>query len=198
MWQEAKSASDVLSSHVASLAQLLSELDLQAVEGAAQTLDDACRRGNTVYTVGNGGSAATASHIAADLSWGRRLGDARRPRAISLAANGAIVTALANDVGYAHVFEEQLISLFREGDVVVAISASGNSENVVRAAQFANYHGGSSVGMVGFDGGRLKDIARVSIHVPTPAGAYELVEDVHHAICHMLASYLKYQAAHRP
>ena len=125
------------------------------------------------------------------------MGDEPRPRAISLVANAPIMTALANDVGYANVFVEQLKGLFRDGDVLIAISASGNSENVLKAAQFANDHGGASVGLAGFDGGELKDICQLSIHVPTPIGAYELVEDVHHAVCHMLANYLKFTAPQR-
>ena len=172
----------------------MSTLDLKAVETVGELLDQKCRQGHTVYCTGNGGSAATAAHVAADFSWGRRMGDEMRPRAISLVVNAPIVTALANDVGYANIFVEQLKGLFREGDVVIAISASGNSENVLRAAQFANDHGGTSVGLVGFDGGKLKDECDFCIHVPTPIGAYEIVEDVHHAICHMLANYLKYKA----
>ena len=197
LWQDAKSGSDVLSSHVESLKALMSALDLESLERVGQLLDRKSRQGSTIFSAGNGGSAATASHIAADLSWGRRMGDQRRPRAMSLVSNMPIMTALANDVGYADVFAEQLKGLFRDGDVVVAISASGNSENVLKAAQFANDHGGTSVGLVGFDGGKLKDICQLCIHVPTPRGAYELVEDVHHAVCHMLANYLKFAAAHR-
>ena len=197
LWQDAESGYDVLSSHAEALRSLFSELDLTAVERVGDLLDQACQKGNTVYCVGNGGSAATALHIAADLSWGRRMGNEKRPKAISLVANSPIITALANDVGYGEVFVEQLKGLFTQGDVVVAISASGNSENVLRAAEFANSRGGTSVGLVGFDGGKLKELSTHCIHVPTRPGAYELVEDVHHAVCHMLASYLKYRATRR-
>ncbi len=196
-WPEAKSGYELLSSHVKALQGLLAELDLEAMERVGDLLDHTCRQGRTVYCVGNGGSAATALHIAADLSWGRRMGDEKRPKAVSLVANAPIVTALANDVGYANIFVEQLKGIFTDGDVVVAISASGNSENVLRAVRFANDHGGASVGLTGFDGGQLKDACRLCVHVPTPAGTYELVEDVHHAVCHMLANYLKFQAAQR-
>ena len=197
MWQEASSGQDLLSSHVASVSNLLSGLDLKSVERAGKMLDQAVQRGSTVYTVGNGGSAATALHIAADLSWGRRMGGQKRPKAISLVANSPIMTALANDVSYEDVFVEQMIGLFQEGDVLVAVSASGNSENVLRAAQFANTHGGASIGMTGFDGGKLLPASQECGHVSTPTGAYEVVEDVHHTVCHMLANYLKYRAANR-
>ncbi len=197
LWQDATSASDLLSSHVDSLARLMSGLDLTAIEQAGELLDQASQNGSTIYTAGNGGSAATALHIAADLSWGRRMGDQNRPKAISLAANSPIMTALANDVSFDDVFTEQMISLFRRGDLLIVISASGNSENVLRAAEFAKTHGGSTVAMSGFDGGKLNGACDVNIHVPTPSRAYELVEDVHHSVCHMLANYLKFQAAAR-
>jgi len=197
LWQDATSASELLSSHVNSLARLMSGLDLTAIEQAGELLDQASRRGSTIYTAGNGGSAATALHIAADLSWGRRIDDQSRPKAISLAANSPIMTALANDVSFDDVFTEQMISLFRQGDLLVVISASGNSENVLRAAEFAKNHGGSTIAMSGFDGGKLNGACDVNIHVPTPSRAYELVEDVHHSVCHMLANYLKFQAAAR-
>ena len=197
LWQDATSASDLLSSHVDSLARLMSGLDLTAIEQAGELLDQASQNGSTIYTAGNGGSAATALHIAADLSWGRRMGDQNRPKAISLAANSPIMTALANDVSFDDVFTEQMISLFRRGDLLIVISASGNSENVLRAAEFAKTHGGSTIAMSGFDGGKLNGACDVNIHVPTPSRAYELVEDVHHSVCHMLANYLKFQAAAR-
>jgi D-sedoheptulose 7-phosphate isomerase len=115
---------------------------------------------------------------------------------VSLVANVPLISALANDIGYAEVFVEQLRGLFKEGDLVVAVSASGNSENVLRAARYANDHGGTSIGLVGFDGGKLRDCCHICVHVPTPVGAYELVEDIHHIVCHMLANYVKYKAAH--
>ncbi len=197
VWQDAKSGYEVLSSQVEGLKTLLSALDLKTVEAVGELLDQRRRQGRTVYCTGNGGSAATASHVAADLSQGHRIGNEMRPRVISLVANAPMMTALANDVGYANVFVEQLEGLFREDDVVIAISASGNSENVLRAVQFANDHGGTSVALVGFDGGKLKDKCDFCIHVPTPVGAYEIVEDVHHAVCHMLANYLKFKALER-
>ena len=195
--QQAESGRQILSSHVETLISLLSSLDLQAIEHVAELLDQVCVEGKTVYCAGNGGSAATASHIVTDLTWGRRMNDASRPRAISLAANAPLMTALANDVGYADVFVEQLKSGFNQGDALIAISASGNSENVLRAVDFANSNGGRSVGLTGFDGGKLKDACHLSVHVPTALGSYELVEDVHHSVCHMLSSYLKFKAARR-
>lgn len=197
IWEPATSGADVIRNHVEALTSLLAGLDPKAVEQAGEVLDEACLRDNTIYCAGNGGSAATASHIATDLFWGRRLQGEARPRAVSLVSNTPLVTALGNDVGYDRVFTEQLNGVFKKGDVLVGVSASGNSQNVLLAADFANSEGGTSVGLVGFDGGELADRCHVTIHIPTPKGAYELVEDVHHAVCHMLANYLKYKASNR-
>ena len=197
IWETAISGADLLQKHVEALNGLLSKLDLGTVEQVSDILYGACLSGNMIYCAGNGGSAATASHLATDLYWGRRLEGESRPKAVSLVSNTPLLTALGNDVGYDGVFVEQLKGLFEEGDVLVGVSASGNSENVLRAVDFANARGGTSVGLVGFDGGKLAGICKASIHVATPVGAYELVEDVHHAVCHMLANCLKFKATER-
>ncbi len=194
---DAISGHTFLQGYARSLTGLVSVLDLDILEKVAETLGEACRRGGTVFSVGNGGSAATASHFTTDMAWGRRgVGD-ERPKALNLTSNVPLMTALSNDVGYANVFVEQLRGLFDDGDVVFAISASGNSENVLRAVQYANENGGISIGLVGFDGGKMKSACHACVHIETPMGMYELVEDVHHAICHMLTSYLKRKAAQR-
>ena len=196
-WQNAQSGRELLADHVNSLATMISGLDLSSTEEAALLIDQVTQEKGVIYIMGNGGSAATALHMSTDLSWGRRQGDVNRPRAICLAANSPIMTALANDVSYDEVFTEQLINFFNEGDLLVLISASGNYENLLQAARFARQHGGRSIGIVGVDGGKLKAICDVSVHIPTPTGAYELVEDVHHAVCHMIANYLKFAAVTR-
>ena len=173
------------------VAQLLSSMDLGAADRIAEALIKARLAEQTIFCIGNGGSAATASHFATDLAWGRQVAGINRPRALSLAANVPLMTAVANDIGFAEVFVEQLKTLFRRGDVVFAISASGNSENLLRAIEYANGHGGVSVGLVGFDGGKMLSVCHSCLHVETPPGMYEMVEDVHHAVCHMLSSYMK-------
>ena len=182
-WQDAKTGHGLLYQHVESLKSYLSALDLEALEAMAELIDERCLQGNTIFCAGNGGSAATAAHIATDLFFGRRMMGELRPRAISLVANVPLMTAISNDIGYDDVFVEQLNGQFKKGDIVIGISASGNSENVLRALDFAKEQGGSAVGLVGFDGGSLKHRCDICVHVPTPAGAYELVEDEHHAIC---------------
>ena len=177
------------------LAGLLRRLDTAAVEKIATVLEEARRDGRTIYFVGNGGSAATASHFATDFAQGAGAPEEAPFRALSLTDNLAALTALGNDVGYDQVFVGQLRSLFRPGDVLVAISASGNSENVLRAVEFANARAGVTVGLVGFDGGRLKRLCNACLHVETAAGEYEVVEDIHHAACHVIAKFVKQRLA---
>lgn len=197
IWQEVSSGQELLKRQSHALQSLIAELDLVALERGAMSLDDAYSRGSAIYCAGNGGSAATAAHLATDLGFGRRMDGQARPRAISLVASVPFMTAVSNDIGYDDVFVEQMKGNFKQGDVLVAISASGNSENVLRATRFAHEHGGASFAMAGFDGGQLKALSNVCLHVSTPPGEYELVEDVHHAACHMLANYLKYTATQR-
>lgn len=171
------------------LRELLAELDVIAIEAFAQALLAARDRGARVFFLGNGGSAATASHFASDLAIGTR--SWTKPfRAISLTDNIAMVTSIANDSGYEDVFTQQLRTQMDPGDVVVAISASGNSPNVVRAVGYANAHGAITVGLTGFDGGELRRISQLGVHVPTGKGEYGPVEDVHMILDHLVSAFL--------
>jgi D-sedoheptulose 7-phosphate isomerase len=198
LWAAAGSPRDYVGGYREHLAGLLEQLDLDTVASVINLLEEACRQGRTIFCVGNGGSAATAAHLATDLQWGRKKRAGKLPRVISLTTNVPTLTAVANDVGYAEIFVEQLRGLFQPHDVLVAISASGNSENLLRAIEYANTHGGISVGLVGFDGGRMKSACAVCVHVEARSGDYELVEDAHHAICHMMASYVRRRATRQP
>ena len=142
-----------------------------------------------IFFIGNGGSATTASHFANDLSIGTR-SKSKPFRAISLTDNQAIVTAISNDNGYEHIFTQQLQALMRKGDVVVAISASGNSKNLIKAVEYANQNGATTVGITSFDGGQLNQIAKLKIHVPTNNGEYGPAEDAHMVINHLIGAYL--------
>jgi len=171
------------------LTTLLSQVDTAAIATVAQALLDARERGARVFVFGNGGSAATASHFANDIGIGTRTWD--RPfRVLSLSENTAILTAIANDFGYDQIFTRQLATQMLPGDVVIAISASGNSANVIAAVEYANRAGGISVGLTGFDGGRLRRIVHLGVHVPTAKGEYGPVEDVHMVLDHLLGGYL--------
>jgi D-sedoheptulose 7-phosphate isomerase len=153
----------------------------------------AYRNEKQVFTVGNGGSASTASHMAADLGKNTIGPNMRRFRILSLNDNAAIVTALANDIGYEHIFSEQLVNLIQPGDLLIAISGSGNSPNVVRAMTYAREQCAEVVAVLGFDGGRAAALADLAVIVPSDH--YGIVEDVHLIINHILVDYFKVRLA---
>jgi len=171
------------------LGSVLNSIEAESIARFIDTLLAARQRGATVFFIGNGGSAATASHFANDLAIGTNSYD--RPfRVVSLTDNQAILTALANDIGYEDIFARQLRVLSCEGDVLVAISASGNSPNLIRAFQQARKAGIKTVAITGFDGGKMKQMADEGIHVPTALKEYGPAEDAHMVINHLVSSYL--------
>lgn len=172
------------------LASCFKALDSDAIESFIRLLLAARASGNTVFFIGNGGSAATASHFANDISIGTRTGDHLPFRAVSLTDNVAVMTALANDEGYDRMFVDQLRVHMRDGDSLVAISASGNSPNLIEAVDYAKIRGATVVGLTGFDGGKLRRKSDISLHVPTEKGEYGPVEDVHMIFDHLIGSYL--------
>lgn len=142
-----------------------------------------------IYFIGNGGSAATASHFANDIAIGTN--DYKTPfKAISLTDNMPIVTAIGNDFGYEDIFVRQLMVLSKPGDVLVAISASGNSPNLLSAIEYANANGIKTIAITAFDGGKMKNIARSGIHVPTEKKEYGPAEDAHMILDHLVGAYL--------
>jgi D-sedoheptulose 7-phosphate isomerase len=145
------------------------------------------RNGQQVFTLGNGGSASTASHMAADLAKNTISANMRRFRVLSLNDNQSLLTAVANDMGYENVFSEQLKNLIRAGDLLVAISASGNSPNVLNAIRYAQGQCAGVVGILGFHGGEAARLADLAIIVP--CDHYGVVEDVHLIINHILVDY---------
>jgi D-sedoheptulose 7-phosphate isomerase len=187
---------DIARDYVAQVRELLAELDLAAVAAAATVLLEAYDGGRTVFICGNGGSASTASHMAADL--GKNTVAAGRPRlrVLSLNDNMAWLSALANDLGYENVFVEQIENLLQPGDVLIAISASGNSPNVVRAAEFAKAHGGRVLALVGFQGGRLLEMAHHTVHLK--CDAYGPVEDAHLILNHIFTEALRQRIQSAP
>lgn len=176
--------------YIEHLAQILQRLDHEAVGRVIDIFLQARTKGKTIYFLGNGGSAATASHFANDLGFCASP-EGRTPfRAISLTANNAFITCLANDIGYENVFMWQLRNLMLPEDIVVGISASGNSPNAVKALEYAAQNGGITVAIVGFDGGRMAEIAEHVILVETVKGEYGPVEDVHMVLDHLISNYL--------
>ena len=171
-------------------AAILQSLDLGAVGAVVDELHRAWQRRALIAVAGNGGSAATASHMANDLVKATRVDGHHAVRAISLADNVSLLTALANDEDYAVAFRRQLEAIFLPGDVLVLISASGNSANVVAAARAAQEIGGTTVALVGFDGGELARICDLVILTESEPGDYGPVEDVHLILNHMITGEL--------
>lgn len=154
---------------------------------AVELLRQAREAGNQIFTCGNGGSGANASHFACDLGKGAGYGRTNRFKIISLNDNIPTLTAYANDVGYDSVFVEQLKNLARSGDVLMALSGSGNSPNVLRAVEWANANGVRTIGLTGRDGGKLAPLVHMDIHVD--AAHMGRIEDAHMAVCHAIAYY---------
>ena len=171
------------------LNDVLLAIDTEAIARFVNVLLEARARSATVYFIGNGGSAATASHFANDLAIGTN--SYKKPfRVASLTDNQAILTALANDFGYEEVFVRQLQLMGKPGDVLVAISASGNSPNLIRAIEYAASSDIKTVAITGFDGGKMKHIADDGIHVPTAPKEYGPAEDAHMILDHLVGAYL--------
>lgn len=165
-------------------AEVLSELDENEISRVMEILENARISGKRVYVCGNGGSAATASHFVGDFNKGASMGLAKRHNFESLNDNTPMMMAVANDIGYDEIFVEPLKNKLEEGDILIAISGSGNSENVVRAAEYANQHGAVTIGLVGYDGGRLKKIVQNCIHVNIDN--MQIVEDIHMVMDHVM------------
>jgi D-sedoheptulose 7-phosphate isomerase/D-glycero-D-manno-heptose 1,7-bisphosphate phosphatase len=164
-------------------------VDPSRFHAAAALLNDAHDRDATVFACGNGGSASIANHLQCDHVKCVGQGTDLRARVFSLSTNVELFSAIANDNGYEHVFEHQLASVARPGDLLIAVSSSGRSPNIVRALEWASTHGIRTIALTGFKGGRARELADVSIHVES--GNYGIVEDAHQACMHVLAQYVR-------
>ena len=171
------------------LAKVLRSIDPNEVAAFIKVLLVAREQGSSIIFMGNGGSAATASHFANDLAIGTN--SYHKPfRALSITDNHAVMTAIANDFGYDNVFERQIRILGKPADVVVGISASGNSPNLLKAFDTAKSLGITTVSLTGFDGGRMRQLADISVHVPTGFKEYGPAEDAHMVLDHLIGAYL--------
>jgi D-sedoheptulose 7-phosphate isomerase len=180
------------------VSQIASKLDRASIDSAVRVLYEAWKNDNQVFTIGNGGSASTATHLACDLDKWVSDGAARKFRAFSLVDNIPLVSALTNDNGWSDVYYEQLRNFFRTGDVLVAISVHGGSgsdragpwsQNLLKAVKFAKENGGKVIGLSGFDGGALKTAADACIVVP--ANSTPHVEGMHLVLTHLMCEQLK-------
>jgi len=168
------------------LNQCFDELDYKKLERIVSAM---LGRGRTIYIIGNGGSASTASHMAVDFSKGTQIDGCHQLRVVSLTDNMATLTAWANDVSYKDVFKKQLESLAKRDDILIAISASGNSENILEAVCWANEKGLGTIGFIGFSGGKLKSL--VDVDVTVSSQNYGVVEDFHLSLGHILSQFIK-------
>jgi D-sedoheptulose 7-phosphate isomerase len=180
-----------IQNYLSTLQITMDQLPVQSVADVIAMLQYARERGNQVFVMGNGGSASTASHLACDLAKNTRQEGLPHFRVIGLTDNMPMFSAYANDEGYEHVFSQQLAGLIRSGDIVIGISTSGNSKNVVNAVLEARKHAVTVIGLTGFNGGRLGELADINVHVKS--SIIEHVEDIHLMLGHMIVRCIKDQ-----
>jgi phosphoheptose isomerase len=183
------SAGAFAADYVVAVAAALNTVDLDAVSAAGELLAARVRGAGAIFTCGNGGSAAIANHLVCDCFKGVRTGSSIAPRVHSLSSAVELITAIANDLGPDEVFAYQLESLARPGDVLIAISSSGASANIIRALSAARRLGLASIAMTGFAGGEAAEAADVALHVR--AENYGVVEDAHQSLMHILSQFLR-------
>lgn len=174
--------------YLAELTNIFDTVNIKAFEGFIDELTKAYERESQIFICGNGGSASTASHFASDINKGVSYGKDKRFKVICLNDNIPTMLAYANDVSYDDVFIEQLKNFMNENDLVIGISGSGNSENVLKAVRYANEHSGKTFGICGYGGGKLKGIAQKSIAINS--NDMQKVEDLHMIIFHCAMQYL--------
>lgn len=193
LFTESENISDFAKGYFTYLKKILDSIELASINVLESELEIARTEGNTIFVIGNGGSAATATTMANDLGFDilKKTGVKTPFKFFSLTDNSSVITAIANDVGYDSLFINQLRIHYKTGDKLLVISASGNSPNVVKAAQWVKSQGGRVIGFLGFDGGKLKNICDVMIHVSTVKGEYGPVEDAHLIMNHVLAHWFQ-------
>lgn len=182
-------ASTYCNDYFAEMQRAAASVDMAQVDRAAEVLVGTYLRGSTVFSCGNGGSASISNHLQCDHLKGVRTGTDLLPKVVSLSNNVEVMTAIANDLSYDDVFSFQLESQSRPGDVLVAISSSGRSHNIVNAIEWASMHELRTIVLTGFDGGRARELADVTLHVD--CHNYGVVEDMHQTLMHSLAQYVR-------
>lgn len=182
------------------LITLINQIDHSKIEECIRHLEEARQNENTIFVVGNGGSASTASHIGNDfglavLKKSNKVSN-KSYRALALTDNVSVISAIGNDSTYDNIFVDQLKVHFRKGDKLIVISASGNSPNLVVASEWFKSQGGTVIGWLGFDGGKLLNIVDVPVLVSSPKGEYAPVEDIHLIINHIIVTWMQYHIMH--
>ena len=175
------------------LGKVLESIDENEINKLCGAFEKARENENTIFVAGNGGSSTTATTMANDIGFDiiKKTGTDKPFRVFALTDNSSVITAISNDVGYENIFINQLKIHYRKGDKLIVISASGNSENIVKAAKWVQSQGGKVLGMLGFDGGILREVCDSSVLVPSIQGEYGPVEDMHLMINHLLAHWFQ-------
>lgn len=164
-------------------------LDTASMDRAGAVLRTAIAKQRTIFSCGNGGSCAISNHLLCDFAKGIQTDTSYRPHIVSLSANTELITAIGNDIGYEDVFAYQLRTLAEPEDVLITISSSGDSPNIVRAVEWAKNNKLHTIALTGFGGGRSAKMAEVNVHVPSDN--YGVVEDIHQSVMHVLAQALR-------
>ncbi|MCK5110921.1 MAG: SIS domain-containing protein [Arcobacteraceae bacterium] len=175
-----------INSYKKELIQLIENIDNDKIKQIINLIDQTKGK---IYIIGNGGSAATASHMVNDLGVGLTRRDIKNLNIESLSDNTAVCTAIANDTGYENIFYYQIKNKIARDDLLIAISCSGNSANIIKAVEYATNLSVPIIGITGFDGGKLKDLSDINFHIETKDGQYGLVEDLHMILNHIIYSY---------
>jgi len=183
------SAASYFDTYADEFARAAKTIEPVALDCAAAIILEAHARGSRLFTCGNGGSASIANHMQCDHMKGVRTDTDLSPRVLSLSTNVELLTAIANDIGYENVFAYQLQAQAQTGDVLIAVSSSGRSPNIVQAITWARDYGLRTIAITGFGGGPARSLAEVTIHVD--CSNYGIVEDLHQAIMHALAQYIR-------
>ncbi len=179
---------DQISTYFEKLVSTIDNVDKNEIEACAGILLRAYKEDKQVFVCGNGGSATTASHFACDINKGVSYRLDKKFKVVNLASDLATITAYTNDVNYDVIFVEQLKNFFHKGDIVIGISGSGNSKNVLNAIEYASANGGITIGWTGFDGGKLKEISNYSIN--TNIDDMQISEDMHMIFTHLMMKIL--------
>ena len=180
--------------YAAALSEAIDSISSDAVQTVCEQVLRATQNGNRIFVVGNGGSAAIAEHLCCDWSKGTNCAGYPAISSQSLTSNVALYSAIANDYGFEHVFDTQLQLFAHPGDILIAISSSGNSPNVLNAVACAKDIGAFVAGFSGFTGGKLAHVADASVYVATHN--YGIVEDAHQAVMHIIAQYIACRRDH--
>ena len=192
-YEEVSNIGDYSIKYFSYLHEVLQSINVEEINKLADLFEKSQKNGNTIFVAGNGGSSTTATTMANDIGFDilKKTGTKKPFKVLSLCDNQAVTTAIANDVGYENIFINQLKIHFRSGDNIILISASGNSSNIIKAANWVKKRKGTLVGFLGFSGGKLIDLCDIKIHVKSKKGEYGPVEDAHLIINHILAHWFQ-------